>query len=147
MKKRYELKIKHEEGLSLTVYSDTVNVLTWGYGHNLNNPIPPQVLRTMINVGMREGAEQLLTMDIIEVMNNLSDNFPWWVKMPDKAKIALVDLCFNLGIVRLKKFKVTLGYLERGDYKRASINLVKSKYAKQVPNRAERNRILLSTAV
>jgi GH24 family phage-related lysozyme (muramidase) len=52
-------KIIEQEGFRDKVYTDTEGVLTFGYGHNIeNNPIPPRILKTIINVGAKKGAEE-----------------------------------------------------------------------------------------
>jgi lysozyme len=51
---------------------------------------------------------------------------------------ALCDLAFNLGIVQLLKFSKTLALLEAGDYQAASIELLDSNYARQLPQRSQR---------
>jgi GH24 family phage-related lysozyme (muramidase) len=51
----------------------------------------------------------------------------------------LCDLCFNLGIKGLTKFKKFLQAVDDSDYEEAALELKKSKYFTQVPNRAKRN--------
>ena len=54
----------------------------------------------------------------------------------------MIDLSFNLGN-RLGQFKNFLANLQAGNYQAASDDLMDSKYAEQVPNRATRNRDLI----
>ena len=45
-------------------------------------------------------------------------------------------MCFNMGIGSLAGFKNTLAMIQAGDYAGASENMLKSKWAVQVGNRA-----------
>ena len=53
-------------------------------------------------------------------------------------------MCFNLGYPRLSKFKNFLGGLEKQDWKKASEEMMDSRWANQVGPRANRlsNRML-----
>ena len=67
-------------------------------------------------------------------------------QMPMKVKRVLLDMMYNLGEPRFFKFKNTLTHIENGDYDKASDNLLKSKYARQVKTRARANAKLLREA-
>ena len=56
--------------------------------------------------------------------------------MPERVQEALVDLGFNLGVPRLMKFELTLGFLQKRKFVDAAEELLNSRYATQVPNRA-----------
>ena len=47
-------------------------------------------------------------------------------------------MCFNMGSPRVSKFKKMLGALKVQDYQTASKEMLDSKWANQVPNRARR---------
>ena len=53
-----------------------------------------------------------------------------------KDKIVLMYMLYNLGLPTLKKFKKTLGYIKDGDWKDASLEMLDSRWARQVGNRA-----------
>ena len=57
--------------------------------------------------------------------------------MPGPVQEALVNLVFNMGINRLMQFKKTLGYLRHGEFEEAADELLDSRYARQVPSRAQ----------
>ncbi len=50
----------------------------------------------------------------------------------------LVEATFQMGLTTLRKFKLMLAALERGDNAEAAKQLLSSKYARQVPARAQR---------
>jgi lysozyme len=85
----------------------------------------------------------MLDEDITICIAELQANIPHFNDHPDAVQETLVDLCFNLGISRLKNFKKTLGHieegLETGNYTKAAVELLESNYAKQLPARSKRN--------
>lgn len=123
-----------EEGLKLTPYLCTGEPpqLTIGVGHNLESR------------GISEAiAMAILDEDIDVCISELQQNFPHFHDYPDPVQETLIDLCFNLGISRLMKFKRTIEYLNEGlatgNYTKAATELMDSAYARQLPNRAKRN--------
>jgi lysozyme len=119
-----QLLEKHE-GLRLFPYKDTVGKLTIGIGRNL------------IDRGItREEALMMLENDIKYFTEQLSKELPWFDSKPDNVKLVLIDMAFNLGIYGLLNFKNTLGHIERGEYKEASVDMLNSLWAKQVGIRA-----------
>jgi lysozyme len=52
-------------------------------------------------------------------------------------------MAFNLGISGLLKFKKTLKLIEEGNYKLAAKEMLKSKWANQVKNRAKHLSIMM----
>jgi len=144
MYEKYKAKIITEEGLIKKVYKDTLGFLTFGVGHNIeDNPIPPHILATLLNGDITLGISQLLSHDLHSVIHSLDTYLKWWDKLPSDAKIVLVDMCFNLGIKRLLRFRKMIKHLKNSEWEKASSELMKSRYSKQVPNRARRNRDLL----
>ena len=115
------------EGIRLHPYKDTAGKLTIGVGRNLDD------------VGIsRDEALYMLNNDIKYVIYALSMNLPFWNDIDEVRQRVLIDMCFNMGIGNFLTFKKMLGALERGDYKRASIALQKSRYCKQVRTRCAR---------
>ena len=51
-------------------------------------------------------------------------------------------MCYNLGIKKLLGFKLLLEAIDEADYETASREILDSKCASQVPNRAKRNALL-----
>lgn len=108
-------------------YQDTVGKWTCGIGHNLtDNGLPEHVI------------DLLYEHDMDQVKADLTETFPWWEDMDEVRQMAMCDLCFNLGITKLSKFKNTLKYLYHKDYEKAADNLMESLWYKQVKSRGKR---------
>ncbi len=123
--KLIRLLITHE-GLRLKPYRDTRGKLTIGVGRNLDD------------VGItEEEALYLLKNDIKRVLDFLKERLPYWNGLTETRKMALVDMCFNLGPGGFLSFKKMLAALERGDYEQAAREMLDSRWARQVGRRAE----------
>ena len=121
-----------EEGLKLTLYKCPADKWTIGVGHNLESR------------GIsKDIAMAILDEDIDVCLNELQLNIPNFDEHPEAVKETLLDLCFNMGLSKLLKFKMTLQYihegLQTGNYTKAANELMNSAYARQLPNRAKRN--------
>ena len=117
--------LKRHEGLRLYVYECTAGKKTIGYGRNLEDR------------GITETeAEAMLDSDIEYTEERLVLSFDFYKHLDDVRKAVLIDLAFNIGMAGLKGFKKMLKALEEGDYSEAAIQLLDSRYATQVPNRA-----------
>lgn len=126
LKKRIQgLLIKHE-GLQTKVYTCPAGKLTIGIGRNLEDR------------GITEiEAEYLLNNDIVHCHNQLSSSLPFYDKLDDIRQEVLINMCFQMGLYGLLKFKNTLSFIEQGNYVNASAEMLNSKWALQTPNRAK----------
>ena len=117
-------RLRIEEGVRLKPYSDSVGILTIGVGRNLqDNGLRPSEVDFM------------LSNDIAEVVEECS-KWPFWSQIPDNVKLVLADMCFNLGFEGVSKFHMMLNSVELGDYKQAADQMLQSKWAEQVGQRA-----------
>ena len=116
-----------DEDLRLKPYADSVGKMTIGVGRNLDDK------------GItREEALYLLDNDIDECVADLAD-FPWFPKLPENPQRAVLNLRFNLGPKRFRRWAPTLAYVERGDLAGAERQFRTNRtYFKQVGQRAER---------
>lgn len=129
-----EKMLTRDEGLRLKPYRDTVGKLTIGIGRNLDDN------------GLRESEVIfMLKNDINQVIEELKSALPFFEKLSQVRKDILSNMCFNLGLTRLLKFKKTLAAIEKGDYKEASERMLHSKWASQVKSRAIRLSIMMQT--
>ncbi len=84
----------------------------------------------------------LLEHDILASVAH-AEKYPFFVHLNAPRKAAIVDLMFNIGPTRFKKFIKMIAALHRGDYSRAAIEMLDSRYAEQVKFRARRNAEML----
>ena len=123
-------QIKSDEGLILHAYKDSLGFLTIGYGRLIDK-------RKGGGITEQE-AEYLLNHDIAYKLGQLHAKLPWIDKLNDARKGVLLNMAFQLGVAGLMGFKSTLAKIEAGDYEGASTSMLKSKWATQTPNRAQR---------
>lgn len=122
-------RIKSEEGFRGLPYDDHLGKPTIGFG-------------TLLPITEAEG-ELLLRSRLRGLLVELRGALPWYASQPEPVRRVLGDLAYNLGVPRLLDFKRMLAALEIGDYPTAAKELMDSRYARQVPARAERNAIIL----
>ena len=123
----------HHEGLRLKAYRDSVGILTIGIGRNLEDR------------GITEAeARYLLDNDINACINDLL-TFAWFPDLDPVRQRVFVDLCFNLGVKRLREFTKMLDAAEHKDWTKAAAELLDSKYAEQVGQRAQTLAAMLVT--
>jgi len=113
------------EGLKLKPYKCTAGKITIGVGRNIED------------IGITEDeARSLLDNDILRVAQELDNALPWWRDLSDVRQRVLLDMAFNIGTPTLMKFKNTLGLIEAGDFVGASVEMLDSRWAEQVGQRA-----------
>lgn len=120
--------IEHE-GLRLYPYKCTAGRTTIGVGRNLDDR------------GIsRAEAMMMLDRDISECASDcvLILGQAVWDKLSDARQRVIVDMRFNLGPRGLRTFKRTLDAITDGRYDDAASNMMASKWARQVGNRAVR---------
>ena len=119
-------QLERHEGLRLKPYLDTAVPprLTIGYGRNLDD------------VGIsREEAECMLANDIDKVEREL-DTIDEYVALDRIRQTVIANMTFNLGFHGLMQFKRMWAAIGRCDYEKAAEEMLKSKWARQVGNRA-----------
>jgi len=125
MEKMREQLVKHE-GLRLMPYRCTSDKLTIGVGRNLDDRGISE-----------ETAMQMLDEDINIVLGELQKTIPDFDNLDEIIQESLVDLAFNMGTPTLLKFKATLAALKGQHLCIASRELLDSRYARQVGQRAQ----------
>ena len=113
------LLIEHE-GLKLFPYTDTVGKTTIGVGRNLTDRgISHNEAMTMMNN------------DIGMCINQL-EHFSWYTAMDKVRQEVLVELCFNIGLPDLLKFKTMISFLIEKDWELAADAMLASKWRQDV---------------
>ena len=70
-------------------------------------------------------------------------SFPYWERLTDTRRVVVADCIYNMGLSVWKKFVKTNAALSRGDWQKASAELLDSTYARQVGRRAVANAFAL----
>ena len=118
-----DLLIRHE-GLKLKPYKCTAGKLTIGVGRNLDdNGITEAEARMMLKYDIEVARHQLL-------------KHKWFTILNDVRKDVMINMAFNLGYPRLMQFKNMLSCLAAEDYEGAATEMLNSKWAQQVGDRA-----------
>ena len=127
LEKKLTAQLIRDEDLRLKPYRCISGKLTIGVGRNLDD-----------KGILREEALYLLQNDVDEVRQDLVSQFPWMRDLDEARFGAFVNLAFNMGITGLKTFVNTLQHARHGHWDKVAVNLLKSKYASQVGDRAKR---------
>lgn len=118
---RLRAQLRLHEGVKTKPYRCTAGFLTIGVGHNLDAH------------GLSDAViDVILDEDIDTCLRDLDALLPWWRRLDDIRQRVLIDLCFNLGITKLLKFRRTLQALQAGRYGDAANYLNESLWATQV---------------
>ena len=121
-------QLKRHEGLMLKLYRCPAGKLSIGYGRNLE-----------ANGVFVSEAETMLENDIQEAYRAASAYLGEgaFSKLSDVRQCVLINMAFNLGLSRLRKFIGMRAALLAGDYERAALSMENSLWSAQVKNRAK----------
>ena len=120
-------ELKRDEGVELRPYKCSAGFLTLGVGRNIEER----------GITMDE-SDYLLANDIAICEEEAARVFKWFADLTDARQRAIINMIFNLGLTKLLNFKKFLGAMESGDYETAGKEMLDSRWAEQVGNRADR---------
>lgn len=127
---RVRESLKRDEGLRLYLYHDTTGHQTIGYGHNVDER------------GITERAADVILDDDIDIA--ATESMMWiggpgeWAQLDDCRKGVVIQMMFNLGMTSMRKFKQFKRALLAEDYSLAAVEMLDSRWAKQVGDRAKK---------
>ena len=134
-KLREQLKI--DEGVKYEVYDDHLGYKTFGIGHlvtpqdeEYGSPVGTPVSEDRVNSIFDKDVETYIS-ESEKVFGNLR-------QMPEEAQQVIVNMCFNMGAPRLSQFKKFIKAIHDEDWATASVEMLDSRWAKQVGVRATR---------
>lgn len=119
-----------DEGIVLHAYDDSLGYTTIGVGRMIDHRLGGGITT--------DEAMYLLENDIGRVVIDLRKALPKYETLSENRQRALVNMAFNLGIGRLMGFKKLIDAINIGNWERAYIEALDSKWAAQVGNRAVR---------
>jgi lysozyme len=123
-------QLRRDEGEVLHAYQDHLGFWTIGIG---------------ILIDKRKGgglepeeSEFIFNNRVTKMQKALEASLPWLKDLDETRQGVLLNMCFNLGLNGLLGFKNTLAQIKAGNYEQASENMLLSKWASQVGDRAKR---------
>ena len=147
MDERLQEQLIRDEGVKLFVYDDA----------NDNPVVPGYTLVGHPTIGIGRALDTRgITMaealylnndDIKDVQNGLLDSLPWLANLDVVRFAALENMAFNLGVNGLLEFTETLAAIKQGNYDLAAEDMLKSEWAQQVGDRANRLAQQIKTGV
>ena len=139
-------KLIQHEGLKLQVYQDTLGIDTIGIGRNLEDRgITKEELDTLdipnMDVIYEHGINEidavyLATNDVQIVEKELLSAHPCVAELDAVRQLVLVDMAFNMGVPRLRKFKKMWAAIHENDFMTAAKEMLDSRWATQVKLRS-----------
>jgi lysozyme len=117
----------NDEGYRQFPYKCTAGKLSIGIGRNLQDR------------GIsKDEAYFLLNTDIDYFAEFLEQKLPFFNELTENRQNVLINMCFNLGTTGFMKFRKMLEHVKNHDYEKAVLEMRRSKWVSQVPNRAKR---------
>ncbi len=117
-------------------YQCPAGYTTIGYGRNIQTN------------GISENeAERMLMNDLAGSVALLEKHVPSWENHNEARQAVLIDMCFNMGWPTLSRFKNMLAALDKGDYEKASVEMMDSRWYRQVKVRGRKLVATMKTGV
>ena len=144
-----EAIIGENEGFRSKIYKDTRGNNTVGFGFNIDDPSVSGLIDVNVLTGKRdmtweEGIDVRRTLArraFTDARNFVGDEV--LTNMTMQQRNAITDMAYNMGRTKLGTFENMRAAIQKGDFEQASLEMLDSNYAKQVPSRALRNANLI----
>ena len=126
-------QIKKHEGYRSRVYSDSLGIDTIGIGFAIKDLELSE-----------EVCEIILKEKLIKLYSRVEKRFPFFNNLPIEIKNVLLNMCYQMGVGGVSKFKKLLKAMEESDWIEAAHQALDSQWAKQTPHRAKELSEILS---
>jgi len=143
-------RLEFHEGFREKPYLCPTKHETIGIGHNIEaRPWTPEEKKAIGDwrKGITKNMAYMICRNDVNLCLEKLKTLDFWKSLDEERQYALIDMCFQLGWVGLKKFKKMLKAMSEKDFKTASEQCLDSTYAKQTPKRAKRIANLIKTGV
>ena len=117
--------IKRHEGFVEHVYKCTEGFDTIAYGFAIKDLEIPEHI-----------AEELLIIKLEKLKRNANARFKWLEDMPQEVQAVVLNMCYQLGVTGVSKFRKAISALQEGDWQEAADEMLDSLWARQTPDRA-----------
>ena len=118
--------IKKHEGFVEHVYDDSLGIPTIGYGFAIKDLVLDEDI-----------AEDILIRKLERLKRNANSRFRWLEDMPVVVQEVILNMCYQLGVTGVSKFRRAISALQEGDWDEAANEMLDSLWARQTPNRAK----------
>jgi|TARA_Y100001973_G_C5136462_1_gene300598 lysozyme len=119
-------KIKHHEGFVEHVYDDSLGIPTIGYGFAIKDLVLDEDI-----------AEEILIRKLEKLKRNANARFKWLEDMPQEVQEVVLNMCYQLGVTGVSKFRKAISAMQEGEWSEAADEMLDSLWARQTPNRAK----------
>lgn len=130
-------EIAADEGVKLEIYLDHLGLPTVGIGHLIRNNDPEYGLPVGTPI-TEERMKELFDADVQSVIEDCEKLFSGFDDLPEEVQHILANMMFNMGYNRLSQFKMLRAAIADADWIDAASQMLDSRWARQVPNRANR---------
>ena len=130
-------QLTEDEGCKYEIYLDHLGYKTFGIGHLCKATDPENDLEVGAEVS-KDRVDECFLNDIDKVIEDCIILYDDFYTLPDEAQLIIANMMFNLGRPRLTNFVRMRKAVNEGNWQEAKIQMLDSKWAKQVPNRAKR---------
>ena len=139
-------KLIAHEGLRLQVYKDTLGIDTIGIGRNLEDrgitqeeldwmDIPN--IKAVYEYGISEADAMYLAQNDVQIVEEeLLRAHPCVEDLDAVRQLVVMDMAFNMGVPRLRKFKKMWNAIHENKFDIAAKEMLDSRWAVQVKSRA-----------
>ena len=132
-------QLSHDEGVVLSIYRDSLGHPTLGCGTLITPDMPEHGLPSGTPVSEARCAELLFAELVEKTLHDGPRVFgDAWDGFPMEAKQVFINFLFNIGATRAAKFVKMIYAAKTSQWNVAAAELLDSRYAVQVGNRATR---------
>ena len=117
--------IKKHEGFVEHVYDDSLGIPTIGYGFAIKDLVLDEDI-----------AEEILIRKLEKLKRNANSRFRWLEDMPVVIQEVILNMCYQLGVTGVSKFRKAISAFQEGEWHEAADEMLDSLWARQTPNRA-----------
>jgi len=130
-------ELKEDEGCKNEIYLDHLGLPTFGIGH-LVTEWDQEYEKEVGTEVSEDRVNNCFQVDIWGTINDCKVLYSNFDELPEEVQLILANMMFNLGRPRLTNFVRMREAVNKGDWQEAKIQMLDSKWANQVPNRANR---------
>ncbi len=116
-------QLKRHEGFRSKPYKDTEGFTTIGYGFN-------------VDAGISEFLAELILKNQVYTIEYELGSFGWFDSINEARQDVIINMVFNIGKSGFMQFKKMIAAIEHGDFEEAAKQMLDSKWAGQVGDRA-----------